>query len=85
MARFKLAVPTRDCYAVAVGNVEYRAKDGFVEIDNPKHAALAMKVCSDSVTRSQHGGQGKYCPSCAFHAHAFSKVCPRCGSDLPTV
>ena len=82
MARYRMAVPTKDCYAVAVGNVEYRAKDGFVETDSPQHAKLMMKVCSDSVVRSVHGGEGRYCPVCAFHAFAFSKACPRCGASL---
>ena len=76
-------MPTKDCYAVAVGDYEYRAKDGFIETDNPYHAKQMMNVCSDTVAATGvHGGEGKYCPACAFHAFAFSKTCPRCGSTL---
>lgn len=80
-----MAVPTPDCYAVAVGEKEYRAKDGFVETDNPRHAKLMMKVCSESVVKVNHEVPGKTCTGCAFNAFAFSKKCPRCGRNLPPV
>ena len=78
MARYRIAVPTKDCYAVACGGTEYRAKDGFVETDNPAHArAMLAETCSKSVVATATEG-GKFCSYCSFHAYEFTRVCPRC-------
>ncbi len=57
----------------------YRAKDGILEVDNPRHIALMRAAgCTPRMTAAS-GGLTFVCATCGWRAFFDDCACPRCG------
>lgn len=57
----------------------YRAKDGMLEVENPRHIAWMRQAgCTPRMTAAV-GGAAFTCVGCGWRAYFRDRPCPRCG------
>lgn len=68
---------------IGEGGRVYHAKDGVVNVENPKHIKMLRQLGCTSHAYQPTGGRTFVCPACGFRAF-FRDKCGRCGqTDLP--
>ncbi len=64
---------------IGEGGKVYRAKDGVVTVDNPRHASILRQMGCGPRVHAAVGGRAFVC-GCGFRAYFRDQACPRCGS-----
>jgi hypothetical protein len=81
-----------NCEGIDTADGTHYAADrtGHVTVHDPKHEAeiassmtLGRGLMEREYLRIGNAMPGKHCEKCMFHAFAFSKTCPRCGTAFP--
>lgn len=73
----RICVPDRAFAGLDVEGVRYRAKDGVMTVDNPRHAAAMLRNGEAFVPAEPVRAAGFVCEDCGFHA--LFRTCGRCG------
>lgn len=64
---------------IGEGGRVYKAKDGVVTVDNPRHASILRQLGCGPRIHQPIGGTAFVC-ACGFRAHFRDQACPKCGS-----
>jgi DNA-directed RNA polymerase subunit RPC12/RpoP len=65
---------------IGEGGKVYKAKDGVVTVDNPRHASILRQLGCGPRVHQAMGGTAFVCSYCGFRAYFRDQTCPRCGS-----